>query len=154
MKTCAVCTAELTRRPRESFAQFASRQCCSKRCALILRQPHRPDIKARYRYIKIDGRKVAEHRYVMEQVLGRPLSPDEQVHHRNGDRLDNRPDNLEVVTAAEHGLRHTKHPTTKRCVICREEFTPHATKRARAQTCGPRCLSALLSLRNAERRAS
>jgi hypothetical protein len=39
---------------------------------------------------------VQEHRFVMEQLIGRPLDRSESVHHRNGIRGDNRPENLEL----------------------------------------------------------
>ena len=57
-----------------------------------------PEIKNGYVYL---GR-VREHRWVMEQVLGRPLRDDEIVHHKNGNRQDNRPENLEVWLLAKN----------------------------------------------------
>jgi hypothetical protein len=44
---------------------------------------------------------IAEHRLVVARSLGRPLAPDEQVHHRNGDRLDNRLENLELWSTSQ-----------------------------------------------------
>lgn len=71
-----------------------------------------------YKKVRVDGKYKYEHRYLVEQTLDRKLRPTEDVHHINGDKLDNRIENLKVLTKSEHTRLHgnwigDKNHTTK-----------------------------------------
>jgi hypothetical protein len=83
----------------------ATRRFCSRDCALrshnerggtALPDGTVSDGGNGYRVIKIDGAWIAEHRHVVGTLLGRELESHERVHHKNGNRSDNRPENLEL----------------------------------------------------------
>ncbi len=62
-------------------------------------------------YVRITvepGKRVYEHRYIAEQVIGRPLKTKEEVHHINGDNFDNRKCNLLICSNIYHSWLHKR----------------------------------------------
>ena len=83
-------------------------------------------------YARSDG-SVLEHRYVVMNRLGRTLTDQERVHHVNGNKTDNQPDNLVVMQDSDHAKHH--HPTLDnrwsvrwdRCSSCQQTDQSHAS---------------------------
>lgn len=106
---CGQCSKE--------FSRFHNEQFCSRECAYqYLSEHHGKWNENGYRYIDTMGYihlrmpehpsadstgYIREHRYVMEQMLGRPLESFERIHHKNGNKSDNDPSNLELWTVGK-----------------------------------------------------
>ena len=108
--SCPQCGKEFAQKRREGPTRNNSdgtnrlQQFCSRACANQARSRVWLD-KHGYRLLasgKKGGYQQPEHRAVMETVLGRPLAKHETVHHKNGIRHDNRPENLELWSS-RHG---------------------------------------------------
>jgi hypothetical protein len=62
-----------------------------------------------YKRILIDGKYKYLHRHIMETYLNRKLLDIEFVHHKNGNKFDNRIENLEILTnQKKHMIKHLK----------------------------------------------
>lgn len=62
----------------------------------------------KYKAIKINGKKYAIHRVVMEKHIGRKLTSKEAVHHRDGNVENNAIENLKLMSLSEHSHMHMK----------------------------------------------
>jgi hypothetical protein len=100
--------------------------------------------KTRTRLVSRGGKKVREHRWLMEQKIGRKLLPTEHVHHINENPLDNRLENLQLLGQAEHMRLHKeKYPHEKTCEMCGLLFAANPRKRKRQKCCSPTCAQAM-----------
>jgi endogenous inhibitor of DNA gyrase (YacG/DUF329 family) len=86
------------------------------------------------------------HRIITEMMLGRKLSKKEVVHHINGDKLDNRFKNLQVMTHSEHSKLHfpaienrfrDKEVYVLNCFICGKHFE---SKNKHSKYCSKSCI--------------
>jgi hypothetical protein len=78
-----------------------------------------------YVWIRVVGKKhnnqIKVHRYLMEAKLRRPLKSHEIVHHKDGDKLNNSLNNLEILTISNHNKKHGHLKAEKRNDIWSEE---------------------------------
>jgi hypothetical protein len=142
---CHVCGAELKR--YSSYLKTHPQSCClpcitkikTERFAALKGNPRigsdNPNWKGG-KIVRPDGRSaiyapdredawtgkgtyVLEYRLIAEKKIGRALRSDEIVHHVNGDVSDGSPENLEVMTQAEHARQHCqsrRNPITGRFI--------------------------------------
>lgn len=109
-RPCETCGADVTRYVSSGQKRFY----CSRECRWENHKHARQKRQDGYVLVyvghdypgAIKSGHIFEHRKVMQEILGRPLLPDENVHHRNGIKDDNRPENLELWSRSQpHGQR-------------------------------------------------
>ncbi len=106
---CPTCSTVFA--PRRMDSKYCSRPCMWAQNGGHNKTPEQWWINEKG-YIEgrlwIEDRQVSvrKHRQVAENAMGRKLLPSEDVHHINGDKLDNRPENLAVIEHRAHSIHH------------------------------------------------
>ncbi|MFH1393987.1 MAG: deoxyhypusine synthase family protein [Candidatus Micrarchaeota archaeon] len=68
---------------------------------------HKADKHGFYRFISLNnGKKIPEHRFIVQEMIGRKLAMSEAVHHIDHNTLNNTPDNLDTIDFVDHARYH------------------------------------------------
>lgn len=107
-----------------------------------------------YKKTTVDGKLIDEHRAIVERHLGRKLAKGEVVHHINGNRRDNRIENLAVMSASDHARLHAKKQDLSKFVsACAKWHKENRETKCRAVDCFTRdgvFVKRYLSIRDVE----
>jgi hypothetical protein len=115
-RPCVICATVFTPYRGRGEAKFCSKSCIGKSPEGLLRAANIGRASASRRgdmmrdrgglrtYRKRDGQH--EHRIIAAQTLGRPLQKGEIVHHIDGNKRNNLPENLSVMTQGQHMKEH------------------------------------------------
>jgi DNA-binding CsgD family transcriptional regulator len=76
---------------------------CNQECKLRYGEAN---ATSKYRTTKVGGKTVYTHRIVAEKATGRKISKKENVHHKDEDKRNNDPTNLEILSTRDHALAH------------------------------------------------
>jgi HNH endonuclease len=80
------------------------------------------------------------HRHVASIMLGRWILPSEVVHHKDFDKLNNNPNNLEILTQEQHSKLHNQSLRVS-CINCLALFIPHNNN---SKFCSQKCYKSSL----------
>ena len=93
-----------------------------------------------YRRVYLGGKGTHLHRLVMATLVGRPLRTDEHVHHLDGNGTNNRPANLQLLSASAHmSLSNRLYPLVSFCVACGQPFLTRGSCGGLKRFCSSRC---------------
>jgi len=112
---CPACGKEIVKKREDGLKQLV----CSRECRRLPEGVHEHSWRGGvvkhtdgYIYVRINRKYILQHRAVMSEYLGRPLTPEEVVHHINGKKDDNRLVNLMLFkNTGEHSLYHLQEAT-------------------------------------------
>jgi HNH endonuclease len=109
---CAFCGTVF--RQTKSRRRFCSRMCRDQGCTRYVTQQGYINVKVPDHPHATTNGWVYEHIVVATATLGRPLLPNETVHHEDHNKQNNTPENLVVLDRAIHNQRHQNNPFTQR----------------------------------------
>lgn len=149
---CIICSkAFIVHKCREKTAKVCSGSCRGVLVGRIRRERAVPIYRSvGYMFVKKPGHyradkqgyvKIAD--IVLEAKIGRPLWKNEIAHHIDGNKLNDSPDNLEVMDNLEHTRMHNeakrKKENTQICLICKTIFSRPGRNSAK-KYCSRKCM--------------